>query len=190
MQNNKTIKLTDGTTLPLTYKGTLNLMWENGDRLKLNEVYTAPGINDIIISTVNLIKRQELICTINKNNTYFYSERRENGNEYVLEHNSNIVHCTKCVLDRNTATMDQNIMAIDENMAANNARLRDNNESHYHSMVNDSYYRTGSNNNNMYYNVNEKYNKMVTENDGMRLIMENSEGNRKNAIIWHHRQGL
>ncbi len=73
---NETIRLSDGTNLPLGYRGTLSLTWENGDKLTLNDVYTAPGINEIIISAVSLIKRQGLICNINKNGTYLYSERQ------------------------------------------------------------------------------------------------------------------
>ncbi len=61
VNTDETVRLTDGKTLRLGYKGTLNLIWENGDRLTLNEVYTAIGIKDIIISAVQLIERQGLI---------------------------------------------------------------------------------------------------------------------------------
>ncbi len=49
VNKNETIRLSDGTNLPLGYRGTLSLKWENGDKLTLNDVYTAPGINEIII---------------------------------------------------------------------------------------------------------------------------------------------
>ncbi len=74
VKTDETVRLTDGKMLPLGYRGTLNLVWENGDRLTLNEVYTATGIKDIIISVVQLIERQGLICVINKNGTYLCSE--------------------------------------------------------------------------------------------------------------------
>ncbi len=95
----KMVRLTDGKTLRLGYKGTLNLIWENGDKLTLNKVYTATGIKDIIISAVQLIERQGLICVINKNGTYLCSERRKDGDRQELEHDGGIIRFKKCAID-------------------------------------------------------------------------------------------
>ncbi len=91
VNTDKTVRLTDSKTLRLGYKGTLNLIWENGDRLTLNEVYMATGIKDIIISLVQLIERQGLICVINENGTYLCSERRKDGDKQELEHDGGVI---------------------------------------------------------------------------------------------------
>ncbi len=81
----------------------MNLVWENGDKLTLNEVYMATGIKDIIISAVQLIKRQGLICVINKNGTHLCSERRENGDWQELEHDGGVIRFKKCAIDGDMA---------------------------------------------------------------------------------------
>ncbi len=175
--SNETIKLTDGTNLPLGYRGTLNLRWENGDRLTLNDVYTAPGINEIIISAVNLIKRQGMICNINKNCTYLYSERqrREDGNGYELEHDGEIVRFKRCEVEYATTEASRDEPADETTQEITDANTYGDEKSDCKITRNLS---TVHNNN-----------KIIKANECRNSRRTNTEAERKNAIIWHRRLG-
>ncbi len=165
VNTDETVKLTDGKTLRLGYKGMLNLIWENGDRLTLNEVYTATGIKDIIISAVQLIERQGLICVINKNGTYLCSERRKDGDRQELEHDGGVIRFKKCAIVGDTA------------------------------MVNDTVAVSAGNSNRNVINVNTPKATVVNNNKNNRVTRHNdwsaeiSAINTRNAVTWHRRLG-
>ncbi len=175
--NNETIRLSDGTNLPLGYRGTLSLTWENGDKLTLNDVYTAPGINEIIISAVNLIKRQGLICNINKNCTYLYSERQwlENGNGYELEHDGEIVRFKNCAVEYEMVTANNDRPAYETTNKRNNTGTNSNKKLN----------RTTTR---KILNVNNG-NKIIKANECCNSRRVNTEVEKKNAITWHRRLG-
>ncbi len=181
VNTDKTIKLTDGTTLPLNYRGTFNLIWENGDKLTLNDVYTAPGINDVIILAVHLIKRQRLICMINKNNTYLYCEQRENGDGHELEHDGDVIQFERCALNWDTALANDEVTANGNNTVAVSVDSSDDNN------VRSEMARCIGNK--CMTNSVRKNNKKVVVKIDNNLVTEYSEANRKNAITWDRRLG-
>ncbi len=166
------VRLTDGTTLPLGYRGTLNLVWENGDKLTLNDVYTAPGMKDIIISAVHLIKRQGLICVMNKNSTYLYSEWRENGDRQELEHDGDVLRFKNCAIDGDTAMANDTANGLGNNTVAVSADRNKN-----------------------IVRVNTPIDTIVNNNKNIRVTrhnnwsMANTAINTRNAVMWHRRLG-
>ncbi len=146
------------------------MTWENGDKLTLNDVYTAPGINEIIISAVNLIKRQGLICNINKNGTYLYSERQwgENGNGYELEHDGEIIRFKKCAVDYDTATENNGERTNGDITGFKNTYVNSNYDSNRISTRNLLNVRIS--------------NKIVTANETNNSQRVNTEAEKKNAI--------
>ncbi len=172
VNTDETVRLTDGKTLRLGYKRTLNLVWENGDRLTLNEAYTATSIKDIIISAVQLIERQGLICVINKNGTYLCSERRKDGNRQEQEHDGGVIRFKNCAIDGDMARAKDMANDLANGTAAVSA------DSNKNAININTPKETNVNNN--------KNNRVTRHNDWSAEI---SAINTRNAVTWHRRLG-
>ncbi len=98
-----TVTLTDGKKIPPMTKGTLILTCTDGSNLTLNDAYVANGTTEIIISALQLLKWQNLQCTINRHTAYVYSERQENDVMYELERHKDVLRFRQCIIKGNTA---------------------------------------------------------------------------------------